>query len=125
MEPINDNEGAGDELMSPEERDEAKASETTSQRKALVREITKLVYDARTFWKATFDRIREDIEFAGGDQWKDAEDKMSDKYKVNFVQRELNREVSDIYAKNPTVKCSRRKRRELSLIHISEPTRPY
>ena len=107
---------------SPEARD-VQATET---RKALVKELTTRTKDARTFWKPTHERIREDIRFAGGDQWQDAEEKMadaaSDKYQVNFVQRELNQQVSAIFAKNPTVTCERRKRLEYQFWDGSDQT---
>lgn len=95
---------------------EAREKQASESRKALVRELTTRTKEARTFWEPQFERIRDNIRFAGGDQWQDAEEKMadaaSDKFKVNFVQRELNQQVSAIYAKNPTVVCERRKRLE-------------
>ena len=89
----------------------------SESRKALVAELTDTVRDARKFWSRTFETMREDIEFAGGDQWgRDAvEAKLQDKYQVNFVQRELNQEVSAIYARNPTVVCQRRRRLEYAV----------
>jgi hypothetical protein len=93
----------------------AKDTPEAQSRKALVKELTDEVVAARSFWKPVYDRVEEDIDFAGGDQWKDAEDKMSDKYKVNFVQRELNQEVSSIYAKNPTFTCERIRRLEYTV----------
>lgn len=93
--------------------------EASRERKALVDALTARVKDAKTFWGPQFERIREDIRFAGGDQWQDAEEKMadaaSDKFMVNFVQRELNQQVSAIYAKNPTIICERRKRMEYTV----------
>lgn len=84
-------------------------------RKALVKQLTDEMIDARRFWGPTMETISEDIKFAGGDQWQDAEDKLSDKYQVNFIQRELNQEVSAIYAKNPTVTCERIQRLEYTV----------
>lgn len=89
--------------------------ETSASRIDLVKQLSNTVKDAKTFWKSVFDRIDEDIRFAAGDQWKDAEDKMGDKYQANFVQRELNQQVSSLYARNPTVKASRKKRMEYTV----------
>ena len=90
--------------------------EVSEQRKSLVRALSLRIKDAKKFWEPQFERIREDIRFAGGDQWHDAEQRMSDaasdKFQVNFTQRELNQQVSAIYAKNPTIVCERRKRLE-------------
>jgi hypothetical protein len=99
--------------------DEAREAQETESRKALVFDLTSRMKNAKTFWKPVRERILEDIKFAGGDQWQDAEEKeadaASDKFQVNFVQRELNQEVSAIYAKNPTVTCERRKRMEYTV----------
>lgn len=99
--------------------DTARQKQTNESRLALVADLTTRMKDARTFWEPQFERIREDIAFAGGDQWSDAEDKMagsqSDKYQVNFVQRELNQQVSGIYAKNPDITCERRHRLEYAV----------
>lgn len=97
--------------------DEARQKQATESRKALVKKWTSTVKEARTFWQPVFERMREDIAFAGGDQWSDAEERLAgdgaeDKYQVNFVQREINQEKSAIYAKNPVVKCERRQRLE-------------
>lgn len=99
--------------------DEQREKQVSESRKALVKDLTTRVKQARTFWKPVFERVRDNIRFAGGDQWQDAEEKMadavSDKYQVNFVQRELNQQVSAIYAKNPNVVCERRKRLEYTV----------
>jgi hypothetical protein len=100
--------------QAPEKKD-PKESQADESARALVKQLCDTVRTARDFWKPVFDRIKEDMAFAGGDQWQQAEDKMADKYKVNFVQRELNQEVSAIYAKNPTFTCERIRRLEYSV----------
>lgn len=105
---------------------EKREQQATESRKALVRDLTTRTKEAKTFWEPQFERIRDNIRFAGGDQWQDAEEKMadsaSDKFQVNFVQRELNQQVSAIYAKNPTVVCERRKRLEYKVWDGDERT---
>ena len=78
-------------------------------RAELVKEITAWVRDTREFWKDIFDRMRKDMEFAGGDQW---EEKKADhdKYVVNFTNRQLNQDLAAVYARNPTVTIERKKR---------------
>jgi hypothetical protein len=98
-----------------EDKPKTEEEQISESRKSHVRELTDTIKAARDFWQPVFERIREDMNFAGGDQWQDAEDKMSDKYQVNFVQRELQQEVSAIYAKNPTVTCDRVHRLEYTV----------
>lgn len=88
-------------------------AEPTEARKALVKEFTTMIAEAKRFWGPVYEQVRNDINFAGGDQWQDStEDQLQEKYKANFVQRELNQQVSAIYAKNPTPKCTRKQRLE-------------
>lgn len=94
---------------SPDALREKQASES---RRALVKSLTDVVRAARTFWNPIFERMREDMDFASGDQWHDATDTMSDRYQANFVQRQLNQQVSVLYAKNPTFTAERRRRLE-------------
>lgn len=89
---------------------EEKAEATPSQL-ALVEELTGWLRDTRDFWKPIFEKIQANIEFAGGDQWEEKKT-TSDKYQVNFVQRELNQDVASVYARNPTVTIERKQRLE-------------
>jgi hypothetical protein len=98
--------------VEPGTQEEHEKQQATESRKALVKDLTAEIRKAREFWNPVFEQMRKDMAFASGDQWDDNEDKMSDKYQVNFVQRELNQEVSSIYAKNPTATCKRKKRLE-------------
>lgn len=88
----------------------------TQSRKALVKEIQDRVRDGRTFWDRVFKQMRKDMAFACGDQWPELINKaLDDKYKVNFVLRQLNNDVAGIYAKNPEVSCEKRQRLEYTV----------
>lgn len=92
----------------------APAEEATPKalsRQELVKEVNQWVRDERDFWEPMFVRMRENINFAGGDQW-DAGKVDSALYQVNFVQRQLNQEVAAKYARNPAVTVERKKRLE-------------
>lgn len=89
------------------------ADTVTDARKALVTQICDMVRDARTFWQPVFKQMRKDMQFACGDQWPEITQKaLEDKYKVNFVQRQLNQDTATIYAKNPSVSCEKQQRLE-------------
>jgi hypothetical protein len=107
-------------IAPPATPEQAREEQISESRKALVKSLTSTVRAAREFWDPIYERMREDQAFACGDQWHDAEDKMSDKYQVNWVQRVLNQQVGQIYAKNPTFTCERRRRLEYSVWDGSE-----
>lgn len=82
----------------------------TEARRGLVKEVTDWLRETREFWQPVFDQMREDMKYAGGDQWKDGN--KTEKYQVNFVQRLLNQQVSTTYAQDPTVTIERKPRLE-------------
>ena len=57
--------------------------------------------------KAATDRMREDMRFARTGAEADWDE---DKYVANIIQRQLNQTVAGLYARNPRIKASRRKR---------------
>ena len=59
-------------------------------------------------------RSRKSQVFAGGKQWANQTDE-DDRYVTNFVVRHINQTVAALYAKNPTMKCQRRKRLDYTL----------
>lgn len=83
------------------------------ERKALVTKLTKMVDEAKDYWKPVFARMKKDQQLAKGWQWKDektVEFKDSDRYKANLVHRHLRQRVAVLYAKNPRVVAKRRAR---------------
>lgn len=80
-------------------------------RAALVRKLTDRVVRARKFWTKRYDRMREEMRFAAGEQWPEG----SDAYVANITQRALQQLVSTLYAKNPKAVARRRRQREFQL----------
>ena len=80
-------------------------------REELVKELNRWVKETNDFWEPMFERMRDSIDYAGGDQW-DAGKVDSDNYQVNVIQRQLNQDVAAKYARNPTVTIERKKRLE-------------
>lgn len=124
LDQANPDQPAAQPVQTYDQQQQQQAPAVPESRRELVRELTASVKKAREFWRMVFERIREDIDFAGGDQWDDAEDKManqgSDRYQVNFIQRELNQQVAFVFAKNPTVECKRKHRLEYAVWDGSE-----
>lgn len=83
-------------------------------RGALVKELRDWCVNERRFWKPVFDRIQEEIDFAGGDQWggNKSTDGDSECYTADIVQRHLQQKEAALYAKKPTFTAVRRKRLE-------------
>lgn len=74
-------------------------------RAALVQELTEWVTEEREFWKPVFKRIREEQEFAAGQQWPGEEgvsEWFDERYKGDVMQQMNNRKTASLYAKNPT-----------------------
>ena len=66
------------------------------------------VKKAKRFWKPSFDRMREDQEFAFGKQWsKDAQDT---RYVANLTLRLVAQKTAFLYAKNPKAVAKKRQR---------------
>ena len=80
-----------------------------ASRKALVGELTKRVEGAKKHWDKVFKRMRRNMDFVSGRQWHSQGDE-DDRYVANFVQRIVKQQVSSLYAKNPRVVATRRKR---------------
>jgi hypothetical protein len=78
------------------------------RRHRLVSDWTRKVKRAKRFWKPSFDRMREDQEFAFGKQWsKDASDK---RYVANLTLRLVAQKTAFLYAKNPKAVAKKRPR---------------
>jgi hypothetical protein len=72
----------------------------------------KRVKDARVYYKEDFDRMRENMAFAGGIQW-EGQDSIDDKegrYVSNIITNFIENKVASLYAKNPECEAEHRKR---------------
>lgn len=79
---------------------------------AAVKLWTKRIKDAKKHWEKDFKRMRENMEFCGGIQWKGQQSVDDDKgrYIANITQRNVNEKVASLYARNPKAEYQRRKR---------------
>lgn len=78
------------------------------RRRKLVGDWTRKVKKAKRFWKPSFDRMREDQEFAFGKQWsKRGDDK---RYVANLTLRLVAQKTAFLYAKNPKAVAKKRQR---------------
>ena len=85
--------------------------DTPESRKNLVNEWAERIRAARDFWQPSFERMRDDMRFAAGQQWGGQDDKNQfglKKYVANIVQRQCALKVASLYAKNPEVSAKRR-----------------
>lgn len=101
--------------MQPVESTEPQAVDPKNDpQRLLVEKLIAKVKANKKHHKTRFDWMREDMDFAFGRQWVDNTGKPApdtdDRYKANIVQRHINQAVASLYAKNPTMKVSRRKR---------------
>lgn len=83
--------------------------EISEERRRLVAKWTQEIKADKKHWKATFDQMRRDQDFAYGKQWSDSrwED---DRYQANITLRHIQQRVAALYAKNPKVKATRKER---------------
>lgn len=76
---------------------------------------TKRIKDAKKFYEKDFKRMRENMEFAAGIQWAVQDNIESEQYVANFVNREVNQKVANLYAKDPKAVFRRKKRLDYQL----------
>lgn len=88
------------------EREEPVVSD---ERRALVARLSKEVIEAKKHWEKDFSRMRDNMKFASGRQWKGQSDN-DDRYVANITQRILKTTVASAYAKNPTIVAEPRKK---------------
>ena len=86
------------------------APELSPARAQLVKQWQGRIGTAKEYWSTDFKRMRDNMRFAGGDQW--AGD--GDFYIANITQRHLQQRTAALYAKNPQVVCKKRKRMEFA-----------
>lgn len=96
----------------PAKSAEAGAPEASPGEAKAVELYNKLVdADKRKHSKA-FKRMREDQNMVFGRQWKDQTGDDDDRYSANIIQRHVAQTTASLYAKNPIMRCSRKKRLE-------------
>lgn len=87
------------------------APELSPARAQLVKQWQDRLATAKTYWANDFKRMRENMHFAGGDQWPGD----GDFYVANITQRHLQQRTAALYAKNPQIVCKKRKRMEFQM----------
>lgn len=92
------------------EEDEA----TESEKKAVKAWIAR-IKDAERHWEPDFIRMRKNMEFVAGIQWDAQETIESKRYVANMTIRMVNQKVATLYARNPSVVATRRKRLDFQL----------
>ena len=110
-------EGPGQDLAETQAKqpgqqapDEAKASE-----KAAVKLWAKRIKEAKRLFKPDFERMRDNMNFAAGVQYKDQRSIETNKYISNLVLKAVNSKVAGLYARDPKAVARRRKRMDYQL----------
>lgn len=83
--------------------------QVSPQREALVKQWVTNIKADKKHWKATFDQMRHDQDFAYGRQWSETRWD-DDRYTVNITLRHIQQRVASLYAKNPTVVAKRKEK---------------
>lgn len=75
------------------------------------------ITEAKKHWKDDFARMKENMEFAAGIQWKgqDSVDDKQNRYIANITQRNVNEKVASLYARNPRAEYNRRHRLDFQI----------
>lgn len=81
-------------------------------REALVKKWTGKISSAKRKAEDDVKRMREDMEFIGGVQHPSQDSLTDNRYRANFVVREVNQSVASMYARNPKAVARRRQRRD-------------
>ena len=91
---------------------EITASESTQ---AYVRKWLRAIEKAARLSEPDFKRMRADMEFAAGYQWKEQEDLEENRYIANMANQIVQKKTAALYAKKPTAVYERRPRLDFSL----------
>ena len=101
MEPLAEPDGPGRIKRNQQEPDPSRA--------ALVKEWCAKVQSAKAHWEPSFKKMREDMDFVSGIQWKDIAES-NELYTANITQRHIAMRVAALYAKNPRIVAKRKPR---------------
>lgn len=102
------------EIENPEAVMDVQKPEATAERKALVAKLTGQVVSAKKHWKKVFDRMKRNMKFAAGQQYRQNRDD-DERMKVDIVQRHVNSRTSALYMRNPTIVAKRQKRLDFAM----------
>jgi hypothetical protein len=83
---------------------------TSEQEKAAVSRWQSCIISAKSHWAADFDRMRDNMDFVGGFQWRGQTQMDTDEYVANLTVRATNQKVASLYARNPKAVYRSRKR---------------
>lgn len=92
------------------ENDQEKESDIDLARKANVKSWLDKIDKAEKKWEADFDRMRSNMDFVYGLQWKNQKKLRTNRYVVNMTLRTVNQGVAMLYARDPQVEARRRPR---------------
>lgn len=90
------------------------APEIDAARRAQVSRWQGKIVQAKKFHQRTFRKMRDDMDFAGGEQWVDQTDD-DERYVANFVQRHIQQRTASLYAKNPRFYFKRKRKLDFKL----------
>lgn len=108
-----------DRFGRPEHPEEASGQRTdvrrgepdpAAAREQQVKQWQDRVKKAKAYHESAFKRMRADMQFARGLQWRDQTKVDDERYVANIVLRHLQNKVAQLYAKNPKAEFQRRKR---------------
>ncbi len=106
-------EGGIPAMVRPENVEEE--NEATALERRTVAWWTTKILAAKARWEPDFERMRMNMSFAASHQWNEQK-KMDDKrYICNVVNREINRKVASLYARDPKAEFVRRPRMDFAL----------
>lgn len=85
------------------------------ERAANVQRILDNISRAKHHWKADFERMRSDMDFASGLQWADQKEWSDERYRLNLVLRHVRLRTAQLYAKNPKAVYKRKQRLDFAV----------
>jgi hypothetical protein len=83
--------------------------------KAEISRWTARIKAAKDKWEEDFDRMRHNMDFVAGLQWKGQTKIKHNKYIVNMTMQRVNQKVATLYARNPKAIATRKKRMDFEL----------
>ncbi len=98
----------------PDVEDEPQTSQDRARRAQVQRWLSTIKKD-KAFWKADFDRMKEDMHFVAGYQWEGQKKLRDSRYMANWTVQRINQKVATLYARNPKTVMRRRKRLDFQL----------
>lgn len=94
-----------------ENQNDKPTEETPESEKAMVKSWQKKLDEAEKKYEDDFDRMRDNMDFVFGLQWKGQAEIDYEKYVANWTIRAVNQSVATLYGRNPQVEVRRNKDR--------------